>query len=70
MLNGLAPCPSCFESCGYVCEHGNDWHSGPYTHQTAIPCRECGGSGYVEAEEATDAELFDYFDEAMEALTT
>ena len=65
-----APCPACFESCGYLCEFGNDWHSGPYVHQTAIACRECCGTGYVDAEDATDAELFDYFDEATEALFT
>ena len=23
---GQAPCPACFESSGYVWEHGNDWN--------------------------------------------
>lgn len=63
-----APCPHCFESCGYLAEHGNDWHSGPYSHITAIPCRECHGTGYVDAEDATDTELFEDFNDAMEAL--
>lgn len=47
---GFAPCPACFESSGYVWEHGNDWESGPWSHQTNIPCRECNGTGLVEAE--------------------
>lgn len=45
---GQAPCPACFESSGYVWEHGNDWNSGPWSHQTNIPCRECHGTGIVE----------------------
>jgi hypothetical protein len=43
----FAPCPACFESSGYVWEHGNDWNSGPWSHQTNIPCRECEGTGLV-----------------------
>lgn len=70
MLNGIASCLACFESSGYVWEHGNDWNGGPWSHQTNIPCRVCLGTGYVEAEDATDAELFEVFDEAFEALTT
>jgi hypothetical protein len=50
---GYGPCPHCFESCGFVCEFGNDWNDGPYVHQTRIPCRECEGTGYVEAEPIT-----------------
>lgn len=46
---GFCECPACFESCGYECEFGNDWHSGPYVHQTRIPCRVCDGTGLVEA---------------------
>lgn len=46
---GQAPCPACFESSGYVWEHGNDWNSGPWSHQTNIPCRHCNGTGTVEA---------------------
>jgi hypothetical protein len=66
---GLAPCPHCFESCGYVCEHGNDWNSGPWTNQTNIPCSVCEGTGHVPMEDATDDELFEHFDEAFDALT-
>lgn len=44
----LADCPHCFESSGYVWEHGNDWNSGPWSHQTNIPCRACNGTGVVE----------------------
>lgn len=65
---GLAPCPACFESSGYVWEHGNDWNSGPWSVQTNIPCRVCNGTGNVECEDATDAELFEYFDDALDAL--
>lgn len=50
---GYAPCPHCFESCGFVCEFGNDWNDGPYVHQTRIPCSECEGTGMVEAEPIT-----------------
>ena len=64
----MAPCPHCFESSGYVWVHGNDWNSGPWSHQTNIPCRECEGRGYVDAEDATDDELFAIFDDAMDAL--
>lgn len=54
---GYAPCPCCFESSGYVWEHGNDWESGPWSHQTNIPCRECNGTGMVEAEPITLEDL-------------
>jgi hypothetical protein len=50
---GYGPCPHCFESCGYVVEHGNDWNSGPYSHQTNIPCPVCHGTGEVEASPVT-----------------
>lgn len=55
--DSLAPCPVCFESCGYVVEHGNDWNSGPWSHQTNIPCRQCNGLGYVFAEVVTLEDL-------------
>lgn len=32
-----APCPHCFESSGYVWQHGNDWESGPWSVQTKPP---------------------------------
>lgn len=60
---GQAPCPACFESSGYVWEHGNDWNSGPWSHQTNIPCRHCNGTGYVECEAVT---LDDLLNEAAE----
>jgi hypothetical protein len=56
---GQAPCPHCFESSGYVWEHGDDWDSGPWSHQTNIPCRECNGTGTVEAELITLDDLDD-----------
>ena len=56
---GYAPCPCCFESCGFDCEFGNDWE--PYVHQTRIPCRECEGTGYVEAEPITLEDCSDHF---------
>ncbi len=46
----MVPCPHCFESSGYVWEHGNDWNSGPWSHQTNIPCRECRGTGLVPSD--------------------
>lgn len=49
----LVECPCCFESSGYVWEHGNDWATGPWSVQTNIPCKECNGTGFVEAEPLT-----------------
>lgn len=46
---GQAPCPHCYESSGYVWEHGNDWNSGPWSNQTNIPCKHCNGTGSVDA---------------------
>lgn len=54
---GQSPCPHCFESSGYIWEHGNDWHSGPWSHQTNIPCKHCNGTGTVEAPLATLEDL-------------
>lgn len=51
---GLAPCPHCFESSGYVWEHGNDWESGPWSHQTNTPCSYCAGSGVVDEPRAIE----------------
>jgi phage terminase large subunit GpA-like protein len=50
---GQAPCPHCFESSGYVWEHGNDWNSGPWSVQTNIPCKHCNGTGIVDSPLAT-----------------
>lgn len=50
---GFVDCPCCFESSGYVWEHGNDWDSGPWSHQTNVPCPECNGTGKVECEPRT-----------------
>lgn len=47
-LDGQCACPYCFESSGYVWEHGNDWESGPWSHQTNIPCGHCNGTGVYE----------------------
>ncbi len=47
---GYAPCPHCFESSGYVWEHGHDWESGPWSHQTNTPCPACHGTGLVDAD--------------------
>lgn len=58
------PCPCCFESSGYVWQHGNDWESGPWSVQTNVPCRECNGTGslWVEASYPECAEeLAEYF---------
>lgn len=47
----MVPCPVCFESSGYVWEHGNDWESGPWSNQTNIPCRHCEGAGCVPGDD-------------------
>ena len=65
---GYAPCPCCFESCGYVCEFGNDWNDGPYVYQTRVPCSECEGTGMVEAEPVTFDDLVNEADERMASL--
>lgn len=54
---GQAPCPHCFESSGYIWEHGNDWNSGPWSHQTNIPCRHCNGTGTVDSPLVTEDDL-------------
>jgi len=46
---GQAPCPVCYESSGYVWLHGNDWDSGPWSHETNIRCEHCNGTGTVDA---------------------
>lgn len=56
---GQAPCPACFESSGYVWEHGNDWNSGPWSHQTNIPCKHCNGTGTVDSQLVTLEDLED-----------
>lgn len=56
----FSPCPHCFESSGYVWEHGTSWETGPWSHQTNIPCRECNGTGVVEEyEQATLDDLLE-----------
>lgn len=57
-------CPHCFESSGYVWQHGNDWNSGPYSVQTNEPCRECNGTGLLRVESSYPEcaeELAEYF---------
>lgn len=56
---GQAPCPACYESSGYVWEHGNDWNSGPWSHQTNIRCSYCNGTGTVDSPLATLDDLED-----------
>ena len=64
---GQAPCPACFESSGYEWEHGNDWDSGPWSHQTNIPCRHCNGTGTVDSPLATLEDLEDAAADEAEA---
>lgn len=68
---GDAPCPYCFESSGYMARTVPDtwWEPGWAEPDPLRRCEECGGTGSVDAEDAIDEELFEYFDEAMEALT-
>lgn len=55
----LVECPCCFESSGYVWEHGNDWDTGPWSVQTTTRCGKCNGTGFVEAEPLTIDDLED-----------
>lgn len=66
---GQAPCPACFESSGYVWEHGNDWDSGPWSNQTNIRCQHCNGTGTVDAPLATLDDLEELAFEEAEART-
>jgi hypothetical protein len=68
---GLGPCPHCFESSGYEARIVPDsWTEPGWAEPDPMrPCPECGGTGSVEMEDAHDDELFEYFDEAMDALT-
>jgi hypothetical protein len=49
----MVECPCCFESSGYLWEHGSDWDTGPWSVQTTTQCGECNGTGFVEAEPLT-----------------
>jgi hypothetical protein len=71
VLNGLGPCPYCFESSGYMarCIPDSWWEPGWAEPDPMNRCEECGGTGYVEMEDATDDELFEHFDDAFDALT-
>lgn len=53
---GQAPCYAC-EGSGYEWEHGNDWDSGPWSHQTNVHCEHCNGTGVVDAPLVTLEEL-------------
>lgn len=68
--NGLAPCPHCFESSGYMARHyPHTWYEPGWSEPDPTRrCEVCEGTGYVDAEEATDDELFEAFDEAFDAL--
>ncbi len=65
----FVPCPCCFESSGYVWEHGNDWESGPWSNQTNIPCGYCSGTGLVPGDElpSPDDREDDFATEGYEA---
>jgi hypothetical protein len=67
---GRGPCPHCFESSGYHARVIPDsWTEPGWAEPDPMrPCEECEGTSYVDMEDATDEELFDYFDEALEAL--
>lgn len=70
MSTGLGPCPHCFESSGYEARvHSATWYEPAWADADPMrPCSKCGGTGYVEMEDATDAELFEVFDDAFDAL--
>lgn len=67
---GDAPCPACFEDSGY---HARivpaTWWEPAYAEPDPMRrCEECDGTGRVEMQDAEDEELFDYFEEATEAM--
>jgi hypothetical protein len=68
---GLGPCPHCFESSGYAARwNPHTWDEpGWCDADPTRPCPVCEGTGSVEMEDATDDELFWFFDDAFDALT-
>lgn len=70
MHNGLAPCPYCFESSGYAARcHPDTWSEPGWAEPDPLrPCKECKGTGSVPMEDAADDELFEFFDDAFDAL--
>ena len=56
----LAPCPVCFESCGFRGEWHKSWDDpGSFQENPNDPCPECHGTGMVEAEPITLEDLED-----------
>lgn len=55
----IAPCPACFESCGFAGTWHTSWDDpyGSFFEDRSRPCPECNGSGYVEAEQITLEDL-------------
>jgi len=59
-----APCPYCFESCGYRGEWTTGWDDPGSFVQSRDPCPECNGSGQVPCDVAgPDDERADDFDD-------
>lgn len=58
-----APCPCCFESCGYRGEWTTGWDDPGSFIQSRDPCPECNGTGMVPCDmagpEDRDEDLYD-----------
>ena len=50
---GLADCPACFESCGYLGDHSRGYDGAECFTPSNRPCPECNGTGKVECEPRT-----------------
>jgi hypothetical protein len=50
---GLADCPCCFESCGYLGDHSRGYDGAECFTPSNRPCPECNGTGKVECEPRT-----------------
>lgn len=51
---GFAPCPCCFESCGYLGDHSRGYDGADsFVMNDNRPCPECNGTGMVPCEPRT-----------------
>lgn len=55
---GYAPCPDCYESCGFNGYWHTSWDDpGSFQENPSDPCRECHGTGWVECELISQEDL-------------
>jgi hypothetical protein len=66
---GYAPCPACYESCGFNGYWRTSWDDpGSFQEDHNDPCPECNGTGSVECEPVTleDIALSDHDQKMIE----